>query len=152
MPPPKIGVVDVLSRNAFVDDAIRRDVDNPNLGIIANASPTRNATDLIASPHLASLIGELRDDYEYVILDSPPLIGIIDGRLIAPFVDVALLAIRWGKTQDDAVGAAIKALRSGNVKAISAVLTQASMRKVRRMHYGDAAGKYHKQYSKYYQS
>jgi len=129
---------------------IQQDIDSPNLDVIACKAPARNATVIVSSPMLATLIGELRRDYEYVILDSAPLVGIVDTRMIAPLADTALLAIRWGKTQGDAVETAVRTLFSSKVKSINTVLTHVNMEKMQRMHYGDAAGKYHKRYEKYY--
>jgi len=152
MQPGKLGIIDLVCHQAIMGDAIQQDIDSPNLDVIANTEPARNATDIVSSPMLATLISELRHDYEYVILDSAPLVGIVDTRLIASLADTALLAIRWGKTQDDAVETAVRTLRSSNVKSINAVLTRVNMKKMQRMHYGDTAGKYHKQYKKYYQN
>jgi polysaccharide biosynthesis transport protein len=152
MAPSKIGLVDLLSHRAVIADVIQQDMDSAHLDVIANPAPAINAPNMISSPVLASMIDELRRDYDYVILDSAPLVGIIDSSLIASLADVAILAIQWSKTQDDAVELALKHLRSSKVKTIGAVLTQVNMRKMQRMHYGDAAGKYHKKYSKYYQN
>lgn len=150
MPQGKAGLIDLMCHQAIIGDVIQQAVDSPNLDVIANAAPAHNATDIVSSPMLGTLISELRRDYEYVVLDSAPLVGIVDTRLIAPLADTALLTIRWGKTQDDAVETALRTLRSSNVKSINTVLTQVNMTKMQRMHYGDAAGKYHKKYKKYY--
>lgn len=150
MPPAKLGLIDLMCNQAIISDVIQQDIDSPNLDIISSTAPARNATDIVSSPMLATLISELRRDYEYVILDSAPLVGIVDSRLIAPLADTALLTIRWGKTQDDAVETAIRTLRNSKIESINTVLTQVNMQKMQRMHYGDAAGKYHKKYKKYY--
>lgn len=149
---PTAGIADLLHHRATINEALQQDVDSTNLDIIANSAPVPKATEVFSSPVLGTLINELRHDYEYIVLDSAPLIGIPDTSLIAPFADVALLAVEWSKTKDDAVDAAIRILRNSRVRTIGAVLTQVSMKKMQRLHYGDAASKYHKRYSKYYQN
>ena len=144
-----LGLNDLLDEKATCEQVIQPDANTANLDIIANERPASNSVELISSQAMESLIDELRRDYDYVVLDTPPLLGIVDTKLIAGLADAALVAVRWNKTKEDAAQMAIDILHDCNLDAISAVLTQGNLRKMGKLQYGDAS-KYYKQIRKYY--
>ena len=73
--------------------------------------PTANATELLASPRLAQLIEEAKNRYEFLVVDSPPLlVYAADVRMLATVTDTALLTLREGVTTRDAVSEAMAQL------------------------------------------
>jgi succinoglycan biosynthesis transport protein ExoP len=58
---------------------------------------TRNR-DFLGSTAMHKLIGELRQGFDYVIIDLPPLAPVVDANAILPWTDAFLLVVQWGKT------------------------------------------------------
>jgi succinoglycan biosynthesis transport protein ExoP len=86
------GVSEVLRQGADLEDAVYR-AENPNLSIlVAGTSPGSLLQDA-ASGALKSLFEQARSHYEVVIVDSPPLLPVMDGRLIGRFTDGAILSV-----------------------------------------------------------
>jgi succinoglycan biosynthesis transport protein ExoP len=89
-----------------------------------------------------------------VFIDSPPLLGITEARLLAPFADKCLFVIKWDSTKREVAQKALNLLghplqtEKGCALEISAVVTQVNLKKHAAYHYGDAAETVAK-YSKY---
>jgi len=110
---------------------------------------------LFTDKHVQSFMRQLRDSYDCVLIDSPPLLGITEARLLASFADKCLFVIKWGSTKREVVQNALSLLRNplraertGAVQ-VSAVLTQVNLTKHAGYHYGDAAEAF-TNYGKYY--
>lgn len=143
------GLVEAVSGESALDDVIWRDGALPNLHAIPVGSATSNPTDLLASPRLSALLTELRSRYEVVILDAPPLLGLVDTRVAAGLADAVLLAVRWGETSAEAAVNGMDSLRESRPLVAGAVLTQVDVRSHTRRAYGDAL-QYYDKYEKYY--
>lgn len=86
------GVSEVLRQGVDLEEAVYR-AENPNLGIlVAGTSPGSLLQDA-ASGALKTLFEQARTNYEIVIVDSPPLLPVMDGRLIGRFTDGAILSV-----------------------------------------------------------
>jgi succinoglycan biosynthesis transport protein ExoP len=109
---------------------------------------------LFAGGHVQILMRQLRESYDCVIIDSPPLLGITEARLLAPFADKCLFVIKWDSTKREVAQKALNLLghplqtEKGCALEISAVVTQVNLKKHAAYHYGDAAETVAK-YSKY---
>ncbi len=95
--------------------------------VIVGARPSDYATDhLVTSPAFRRLVKAARENFEVVILDTPPIGPVVDGLYLAQFADVAVYVVRWASTsQQDArsgFNALAEVLPSGT--EILAVLNQ----------------------------
>src|SRR3546814_1158158 len=78
---------------------------------------------------VAALLDELRERYDMVVIDVPPLLGVDDGRMLAMLADDVIFAIRWGRTSRAAAAGALKTLRSASARVFGAVLTRVDLQK-----------------------
>ncbi len=87
------GLAEVLRGEKKVRDVLR---DGPvaNLSVIASCSPARNPAELLAGEEMELVIAALREKFEYVIIDTPPLLAVSDATSIAARVDAVLLTVR----------------------------------------------------------
>lgn len=93
---------------------------------------------------MRQLMAQLKDRYDYVIVDSPPLLLFNDPKKSSALVDATLLLIRWQQTTSDKAMNALRELGS-----VSAVVSQVDMK--RQEQYGSAGvGSYYANYRKYY--
>lgn len=91
------GLTDVLQGHVTLDEAIRPDTRSP-VHYIAAGNLDPHAANLLCLPEMVELLGELRKEYDLVILDSPPSAAVADTSLLAQFVDDCLFVVSWNKT------------------------------------------------------
>lgn len=106
------------------------------LTIFATHGPNRDPGAIISSSQLARLFDELRPMVDLVIIDAPPILAVRDASSMAPFADLTLLVVRWGKTRIEDVAKALGAL-SEPVSGI--VLNAVDYPRHARGRYGDTA-------------
>lgn len=142
---PSVGLVEVLSGQASLEDAIY-DGDVPGLSQLLATNPYFDMTDLFSDNRMSELLKTVRAHYTHVVLDLPPLIGLADGRLIAPLADATVLVVRWSQTPASAAASGLTYLRGSNVPVVGAILSMVDPQ-------AEAAGAYYysKKYSSYYQ-
>jgi succinoglycan biosynthesis transport protein ExoP len=125
-PRAEIGLLDVLSGNARLDDAICRDPAT-NLAFLPAVVKSRlaNSSEILASDAMKKLFESLRDHFDYVVVDLSPLVPIVDVRSAAlSFVDAYVLIIEWGTTNIEMVQRALHSARTVNDKVIGVVLNK----------------------------
>ncbi|MDH3972734.1 MAG: polysaccharide biosynthesis tyrosine autokinase [Deltaproteobacteria bacterium] len=108
------GLVDVLSGRADLDEAIYP-LSDSNLYVLPSGMSVRNSTELLASPKMPQIIEILKSEFDYVIIDCPPVLPLADMNVLSKMVDDVLLVVQAGKTHKDLVAQAIKALSRGKV-------------------------------------
>ena len=143
------GVVEILEDDLPLNDALYPDYSNANLHILPAGRLPDSPADLLCSPMMVSLVAELRERYDYVVLDSPPLLGVVDAKLASRLADAVLFVTQWEKTKEAAAKAGIGNLLDRNTPPIGAVLTQVDVRRHAKRGYGEAI-QYHKKYEAYY--
>jgi len=111
------GMTNYLQGTAPFSDVIRR-VGDSNLYIITAGDPVTNPLELLNLRECASLLAEVRSHFDWVILDSPPLLFAADGNLLATMCDGTILVVRIGTTTFDSVSRALQSLCENNVLGI----------------------------------
>lgn len=112
-----------------------------------------SASEIFSSRRMQKIIDLLKQQYDYILLDSPPVMAVSDARVIGQLVDKTLFVIRWDKTPKKAVKAAIQLLRQGGTEVGGIVLQQVDLKRYGRIGYGDSGYYYHYgRYSQYYSS
>jgi receptor protein-tyrosine kinase len=111
------GMTNYLQGTASFSDVIRR-VGDSNLYLITAGDPVTNPLELLNLKECANLLAELRSHFDWVILDSPPLLFAADGNLLATMSDGTILVVRIGTTTFDSVSRALQSLCENNVLGI----------------------------------
>jgi capsular exopolysaccharide synthesis family protein len=88
------GCVEVLEGTLSLDEAIRPCEFQSNLFLLTTGGRPKNAAELIASTEFADMIGQLREKFEIVIIDSPPILPVADSTSLSSIVDGIYLVIR----------------------------------------------------------
>jgi tyrosine-protein kinase Etk/Wzc len=92
------GVGDYLSGTASIDEAIQPIVQHVNLYAMRAGGPVDNPSELLESKQMVDLIDHLRNEYDNIIIDSPPLRLVTDAMILAPLSDMTMYLIRQGYT------------------------------------------------------
>lgn len=93
------GITDYLRGKAEIDEIIQSSVLIPELDIIGSGKDVHNPSELLEKKQLAELIGYLREHYDDIIIDSPPLHLVSDALILAKLSDVTLYMVRQGYTK-----------------------------------------------------
>lgn len=113
----------IVGRNSKIED-IKKYVQkyNDNLDIIPAGKIPPNPSEMLSSRAMEELLKKLQSEYDYVIIDSPPVHAVTDAQVIATKVDGVVLIVRAGKTKKESVLAAKNSLEKVNAKIIGTVL------------------------------
>jgi succinoglycan biosynthesis transport protein ExoP len=145
---PANGIVEFLGgESSFEDTVVRHEASGVDL-ILVRRRPTNPAA-LMESRKLRAFIEEAQASYDYVIIDSPPVLGVNDALLLCPMADAVVFVAQWAETKHQLAYNAVQALRGARAKILGVVLTKVDVKKHKRYGYGDA-GEYYGTYTKYY--
>jgi succinoglycan biosynthesis transport protein ExoP len=108
-----------------------------------------NAADLFASEKFATLMKNLRASYDYIIIDTPPVLAVPDARVIGAHADAIIYGVAWNKTTKTQVRHGLDMLDSVGLSVTGLVLSQVDQSKMASYGYGGQYG-YDTYGSKYY--
>ena len=111
------GITDYLVGKASLGDIMRR-VAGTNLFVLPAGESVPNPLELLNLRECKSLIEELRNHFDWLIFDSPPLLFAADGNLLATMCDGTILVVRIGATTYDSVARAMQSLCENNVLGV----------------------------------
>jgi protein-tyrosine kinase len=111
------GITDYLQGKARIGDILRR-IAGTQLYLITAGESVMNPLELLNLKECKALIQALRDHFDWVILDSPPLLFAADGNLLSTMCDGTILVVRIGSTTFDSVTRALQSLCENNVLGI----------------------------------
>ncbi len=94
----------------------------PNLKIITSGQRPPNPSELIGSKKMRDLLNSITPLYDYIIIDSPPLLGLSDAVILSTLADGVIIVIKAGETTREAVQRARKRLADVNAKILGVVL------------------------------
>lgn len=141
----KKGLISVLSGEVSLDDAVWRE---PSMGVdlLLGERTATNAADLFSSERFKKLLEDMRAKYDYVIIDTPPVLAVPDARVIGQSVDSILYTVKWDSTTQRQVAEGLSSLETVNIRATGLVLGQINNKGMKRYGYGDG----HAAYGGYY--
>ncbi len=134
------GLVEILTGQARLDDVCLQDPGR-NISILLSGRIPPNPAELLGSPHMHALLQELSCRFDYVIIDSPPVLPVTDSVILSRFVDGVVLVVKGGDTPAQVALDAKTRLRDVGAKLLGAVLNNV-----------DLSGNDYHYYNKYYYS
>lgn len=117
-----VGFSSVLSGGASLDEVLQR-TKFPRLTVLTAGPIPPNPSELLGSLAAKNLLGELRARFDYVIIDSSPLLAVTDAAVLAADADGALVVARAGGTKRDHLAHAVGMLHDVDATVLGAVLT-----------------------------
>lgn len=118
-----VGLSTLLTSSGPVS-SVTQNSDDPNLSFIPSGPIPQSPTELLSSPRMAALLEEAARDYDVVIVDCAPVLGLADSPLLSAIVDGVLLVVEADRGRGGALKTAIRRLRSMNPVILGAVLTK----------------------------
>jgi capsular exopolysaccharide synthesis family protein len=126
MLPNKSGLTDVLEREVPLEKAVQKSLyrDYPDIYVLASGPLPDYPTKLLASPDMTDLIHRLAQKFDYVLLDTPAMLGIADVTALIQTVDGFLWVVRQGHARREAVDSARKFLEGFSEKLVGLIVNQ----------------------------
>lgn len=142
------GLLNLFKESADLSQLIQIDPAS-RLHYIPVQSGTSNPQDLLGSQHMKAFLRHLRDQYDLIVLDAPPVLAVTDCLVLSHLVDAALFVIQWEQTPRQIALGALKLMQTQGANLAGAVLTRVNVRKHARYAFGDT-GYYYGRYGTYY--
>ena len=143
------GLVELLVGNATLDTAIRF-YETGGYWTIAAGGKTQNPTDLLNSERMKNLVAGFREDYDLIIIDTPPTSLVVDPVIVANLSDKIVMIVHWGVTARELVKETVERL-SGQRKLAGIAFNLVNERQAQK--YGKNAYSYYygrRYYKEYY--
>jgi Mrp family chromosome partitioning ATPase/capsular polysaccharide biosynthesis protein len=102
------GLAEVVTGKAQLADVVCSDRDTRLRFLPAGGEPQfLGSGDILGSPGMKSLLDEAREKFDFIVVDLPPLLPVVDVRAVAPLVDGFAFVVEWGATSEDQVSQSI---------------------------------------------
>ncbi|MDD5449780.1 MAG: polysaccharide biosynthesis tyrosine autokinase [Candidatus Omnitrophica bacterium] len=137
------GLSNYLTGNVSLDLVINKTFID-NLSFISAGPTPPNPSGLLGSFKMEELIKEVREKYDRIVIDGPPLVGVSDSIILSKLVNGTLMVIRFGTASRDVVARAKQCLQEVSSNIIGVILNDVDIEK--EAYYS----KYYHYYSRYY--
>ncbi|MCQ9281063.1 CpsD/CapB family tyrosine-protein kinase [Priestia aryabhattai] len=116
-----IGLTNVLTRQSTLAQAVQES-EIPHLSVLTSGPIPPNPSELLASVQMAELLKEMKEQFDMIIFDTPPILAVADAQILANQVDGTILVVSSGKTEKDAALKSKELLSSAKGKLLGVVL------------------------------
>lgn len=130
------GLSDLLVGELDPREAIRPAV-RPALDLLPAGKRPPNPSELLGSQAMAKLLATWREEYRWVLFDTPPVLAVTDASVLAALVDAAVLVVKAGETDRRAGWQAIQQLRRVDARVVGAVLNEIELQRAADRYYFD---------------
>jgi capsular exopolysaccharide synthesis family protein len=131
--PDACGLGDIASGNAVLVDTIQRDRKSGAF-VVIGGSRIRSWLEHSAIARLAGELSRLQLEFDYVVLDAPPVLAVSGARLLASIAQHSIVIARWGKTSRSAISETVRLLQKAGASVTGVALS--FVHKSAARHYG----------------
>lgn len=129
----KLGALDVLTGSATIEQVINKY--NPYLDIITSGSFASGSSELYSSMEFDRMLAELKENYDYIVVDTPPVNLVSDSLVISQKCDGVLLIARTSFTSYASFMHAVSSIEKLNINLLGAILNGVGSRSDKYYHY-----------------
>jgi capsular exopolysaccharide synthesis family protein len=130
-----VGLSTVISGSSSVAEALQ-ETSFPRLTVLTAGTCPPNPSEIIGSVAAKKVLSELRERFDYVIIDSPPLLAVTDAALLSTGSDGTLIIARFGHTKREQITNAVESLEKVDATLLGAVITMSPARGTSSYGYG----------------
>jgi succinoglycan biosynthesis transport protein ExoP len=125
-PDAREGLIEALADPSRLAELVRKR-ERSGLDVLPCALSVRipNAADLIGSPEMEKLLDAARASYDFILIEAPPIMSVVDVRMIERFVDRFVFAVQWGRTSRRLVQEALSEVAVIRDRLLCVVLNKA---------------------------
>lgn len=115
------GLTNILAENLDYS-YIANEVGIPCLDVITSGPKPPNPSELLGSSRMKSFLEQMRNKYDFVMLDTPPVLPVTDATILSQLVDGVILVVRYGKTTYESILRAKESLEKVNANLLGTVI------------------------------
>ncbi|GAB3598414.1 tyrosine-protein kinase domain-containing protein [Microbacterium tumbae] len=119
-----IGLTGVLLNEVDMEIAKKR-IAGTDLDVLPSGTVPPNPAEILTSTPMVELIEWASDAYDFVVIDSPPILSVADANLLSPLVDGVILVVDATRTRSATLARSVKSLESGGARILGTVLNRA---------------------------
>ena len=118
------GLTSVVLGEREVRDVITALADVPNLDVVTSGPLPPNPPELFSKSSFAAMLEKVRADYDWVVIDTPPVASVTDAVICSRVVDMALFVVQYGGPKRQVIARGLKNLRRSGVHIPGAVINR----------------------------
>jgi succinoglycan biosynthesis transport protein ExoP len=146
------GLIEVLTEGRPMQDSL---LYNQETGLAFMPAVVRrrvpHSSQLLSSPEMSAFLEQAKANFDYIVLDLPPLAPVVDARAIASQVDSFLFVVEWGKTTRKVVKSTLRIDPEIVAKCIGVILNKVDNEKMKLYRAHGSSEYYNSRYASYYQ-
>jgi succinoglycan biosynthesis transport protein ExoP len=119
----RVGMSDLLTAHGDIAGALQT-TKVEGLSFIAAGPVPPSPTELLGNQRMVDILEQLRHEFDAVILDGPPVLGLADAPLLASMIGNTVFVVEASRGHRGATKAALRRLRTGHTRVLGAVLTK----------------------------
>ena len=143
---PHSGLSNVLTGSSTLEQTITRTAILPNLFVLPAGTPPPNPAELLASSNMRDVLAELSQQYDHIVIDTPPSLSVTDAVVLSPRADAVMLVIRSGQTTKQALRRSRDILTQVNARVVGVLLNAVDLSSPDYYYYYEYQGKYARYY------
>jgi capsular exopolysaccharide synthesis family protein len=116
------GLSDVLNDRLKLREAIETNPNNSPFDFVTSGTIPANPSELLGSVRMQNVLDELKKEYDFIVIDAPPALGVSDARILGKISDGILVVVMAGKTNREAALEVKDELERAGEKIIGFVL------------------------------
>ena len=121
------GVLDFISsENDSFEDFIIPEV-YPNLDVLSSGGKSKNPTAVLGDPKFESMILQVRDSYDKIIIDSPPLAAVSDALNVVPLIDSVIYIVRYDTVKKNLISSCVRKLWESKTPVVGAIMNNVAL-------------------------
>lgn len=118
---PETGLADILhGQTAAAQAVMPSGIDN--LSIICNGGYPQNPAELLMDQRFTEMLAQLKTQFDYVLIDTPPVLAVTDAAIIGQHVGTTLAVSRYGHTSAKILSASVDRLKQSNITVRGVIL------------------------------
>src|SRR5229473_737255 len=127
------GLLDMVADKSPFDDLVISDSKH-KFDFLSSSTRIKasNSSDILNSPSMKQMLKAAKNDYDYVLVDLPPILPVVDVKAVAHLFDAFVLVVEWGSTSTDEIVKAVGASSIVSERLLGAVLNKADEAVMRR--------------------
>ena len=121
----EFGMLDHVEKDVALDEVIMKAV-YPNLDVLPSGGKSKNPTQVLNSAKFEAMLADLRDRYDRIVIDSPPLAAVSDALNLLPLADGVLYVIKFNTVKRKTAVVNVRRLWESNTPVFGAILNNIS--------------------------
>ena len=126
--PSEQGITEVLEGQLSLEQAIRRNVAGTGLDFISCGLSSSHPTEILGSQQMKEMIAKLKNEYDIILLDSPPYLAVADVAVLSEIVDSLIVVARYQRTDKRHLRNLKRRFSDPNIKELGVVINGVSVK------------------------